>query len=1189
MQRVRKYFRGSGRALAFIFIASVIWLLFDMVALKFSFNEINARLQKEEIFRRDTVDFGAWKSRGRSMEDSRWLKVSDSAKLKGIFHPPSAIPKLPPGDGAFRGVARQRKRTIRPLDVQVNKTILPLGVLPEARSQVPQDDHGKVKFGNDTNHPREKQDKHLDVGPGVEGVKKVEQPAGAGESKDILKVDPESKGTGDLNNVEEVNGDKDAGLLNKGVGGRKSVGEHKDAGQLEVAGKTKDTGHMKPVVDPKVAGDLKVMEDMKGLAEPKDLVAKGELTGAGEIKAVGEPKEAGQLKGPGKPNYVKDTKAVGEPKNKEDFKGLGQPKDASDLKSVMKLKGPGVEDSKGFEEPEGAGDLKALDESKDVEEVKTFVESKVLGDSKADGGPNVVEKFNAAREPKDTGDVEVLVKSKDTGDIKAVGEPKNAEGLGEPKGMEYLKPVVDPKGAADLKSVGEPKGAVGVKEEESKGNLNTLGEPGRVDNLKGVNKPVARIGAGKEDKSSLNSSLNMDGLKEKNPNEESKKPSTNHPPIKVMVVSKMKETGAAEKNIGKIIVARDTSLISNSSKVHDHVKASDKQRSDSDIAKLPVASLAEHKDMKAAKTKLKPLDGFLGKVEKKKDKNSNQAKKNLSENMAGLDLRTKADNVNDKLLMKMEKANGSQVIVAKNVGMHKVFALDRTMAPRDPNAPGQYGRTVVVPKDKAQEAERRWKEGNFNVYLSDIIPLDRAIEDTRPKGCSEQLVHDDLPTTSVIICFVDEVWSTLVRSVFSVLNRSPDHLIKEIILVDDFSTKAYLKDKLDKYMLRFPKVRILHLGERHGLIRARIAGANIARGDVLTFLDSHVECNVGWLEPLLEQVRLNRKKVACPVIEVINDKDMSYMTVDNFQRGIFTWPMNFGWKPIPPEVLQENKMTEMDPIRCPVMAGGLFSIDKKYFYELGTYDPGLHVWGGENMEISFKVWMCGGEIEIIPCSRVGHIFRNDNPYSFPKNRIQTVERNLARVAEVWLDEYKELFYGHGYQLLKSNTSIGDLSAQKELRRKLKCESFKWYIDNVYPDLDAPLVRATGVLTNLELGKCISLENNILHLETCDASKQNQHFNYTWLKLIKQNNVCIAPSSQKEKLSLHPCDNVNSNLKWSHKSLTSFQPSLKDHILLENLQSPNCLDVDKSHRNLQMSVCDASNRFQKWQFEKYFVE
>lgn len=49
-----------------------------------------------------------------------------------------------------------------------------------------------------------------------------------------------------------------------------------------------------------------------------------------------------------------------------------------------------------------------------------------------------------------------------------------------------------------------------------------------------------------------------------------------------------------------------------------------------------------------------------------------------------------------------------------------------------------------------------------------------------------------------------------------------------------------------------------------------------AAGEVLTFLDSHVECNVGWLEPLLERIYLDRKKVPCPVIEVISDKDMRY-------------------------------------------------------------------------------------------------------------------------------------------------------------------------------------------------------------------------------------------------------------------------------------------------------------------------
>ena len=74
--------------------------------------------------------------------------------------------------------------------------------------------------------------------------------------------------------------------------------------------------------------------------------------------------------------------------------------------------------------------------------------------------------------------------------------------------------------------------------------------------------------------------------------------------------------------------------------------------------------------------------------------------------------------------------------------------------------------------------------------FSDKISLDRSIPDSRSTACRALKYDDDLPQASVVIIFTDEAWSPLLRTVHSVFNRSPPHLLKEIVLVDDFSQRG---------------------------------------------------------------------------------------------------------------------------------------------------------------------------------------------------------------------------------------------------------------------------------------------------------------------------------------------------------------------------------------------------------------
>uniref|UniRef100_A0A672M053 Polypeptide N-acetylgalactosaminyltransferase n=1 Tax=Sinocyclocheilus grahami TaxID=75366 RepID=A0A672M053_SINGR len=399
----------------------------------------------------------------------------------------------------------------------------------------------------------------------------------------------------------------------------------------------------------------------------------------------------------------------------------------------------------------------------------------------------------------------------------------------------------------------------------------------------------------------------------------------------------------------------------------------------------------------------------------------------------------------------------------------------------------------------------------FNVLISNRLGYHRDVPDTRNDKCRDRIYPVALPTASIVICFYNEAFSALLRTIHSVLDRTPNYLLHEILLVDDYSELDDLKEDLDSYIQQHlqKKVKLVRNEKREGLIRGRMIGASHA-------------------------------------------------------------------------------------------TGGLFAMDRNYFYELGQYDRGMDIWGGENLEISFRIWMCGGQLLIVPCSRVGHIFRKRRPYGSPGGQ-DTMAHNSLRLAHVWMDDYKEQYFALRPEL--RNRDYGDISERVAIRKRLQCHSFKWYLDNIYPEMQVssphkpqqpvfinkglkrPKVLQRGRLRNLLADKCLvaqgrpSQKGGAVVVRDCDPQDPEQEWAYDEEhELILAGLLCLDMS---EIRSSDP-----PRLMKCHGSGGSQQWTLGKNNWLYQVSVGQCLaiaDPLSIKGYVTMAICDDS-RSQQWQLE-----
>ena len=453
----------------------------------------------------------------------------------------------------------------------------------------------------------------------------------------------------------------------------------------------------------------------------------------------------------------------------------------------------------------------------------------------------------------------------------------------------------------------------------------------------------------------------------------------------------------------------------------------------------------------------------------------------------------------------------------------------------------------------------------------DTLPLLRHVPESMTKKvafCDEQTYSTVVPAKiSIVTHYFNEPLSLVLRTIYSALLHTPPHYLQEIVVIDDGSTRP---DETDLFLPLFrslyPYVRYIRNEVPAGLIPARRQALIEGTGEYVFLVDSHVEFHERWYLPLLNITQADYKSVAVPVIDLFYHHIPKFMFYDGVKVDmnlLLNWKGTF-------------YKGQGEPYISGAIMGGAYMISRKRLEEIDYFGRGLKGYGGENMEVGLKTWVCGGKVWTLPCSRIVHFSSRREPTNHAGRPVKPFfSYNNQILAESFFDDERMLKIariGWGKVGELDNSAI---EFNRNLFKKLNCGGVRKYYKDVMPKMeiydDDECIGYKLTVNN----KCLvfhldkQVGKGILTVaEKCSDSYDHELFNNVRMtsrgEIRVSLQLCLDPGLSSNPASVKQCTYQGGNQKFQ------YDPALNR---VAWNQYGLCLDINK-HQQLSLSNCDS---------------